>query len=32
LDTTYAQSSMGWVSTTSLPDGLSRTIEWFKEN
>jgi len=32
LDPTYAQSSLGWVSTTSLSDGLSKTIEWFKEN
>jgi len=32
LDPTYAQNSLGWVSTTSLSDGLSRTIEWFKEN
>ena len=32
LDPTYAESSLGWVSTTSLSEGLSRTIEWFKEN
>ncbi len=32
LDPTYAKSSLGWVSTTSLVEGLSRSIEWFKEN
>ena len=32
LDPTYAQSSLGWVSTTTLSDGLSRTIDRFKEN
>ncbi len=32
LDPNYAQSSLDWISTTSLEDGLSKTIEWFKEN
>mgnify|MGYP001357298464 CR=1 FL=1 len=32
LDPTYAQSSLDWISTTSLEDGLFKTIEWFKEN
>lgn len=32
LDTKYAENSLSWSSTTSLAEGLARTIEWFKKN
>ncbi len=31
-DITLARRSLGWAPTIDLPDGLRRTIEWFREN
>ena len=32
LDPTYAKETLNWHSSTSLEEGLLRTIEWFKKN
>jgi nucleoside-diphosphate-sugar epimerase len=31
-DNTLARKSLGWTPAVSLDDGLSRTIEWIREN
>jgi UDP-glucose 4-epimerase len=31
LDSTKAQRDLGWTATTSLEDGLGRTLAWFRE-
>lgn len=31
LDTTRAQSLLGWSAGTSFEDGLARTVEWYRE-
>lgn len=32
LDTSRAKAWLGWSSTTSLEDGLRRTVDWYREN
>lgn len=32
LDTTRAKAWLGWSSTTSLEEGLRRTVEWYRES
>lgn len=31
LDSTKIQETLGWVAETSLPEGISKTVEWWKQ-